>query len=125
MALCRKRQLDQVKEIWENNIVSVQVRLMARTIQRQELKNGNTRTTHSYPLNMCMLNGHLDKILPHSPPLTLHQHLQAPGTSSFLAGSETPGGTEPAALSCGPCSVLRQSLACGKGVRSQSNLEQV
>lgn len=125
MALRRKGQLDQGKEIWENCTVSVQVRLMAGIIPRQKLKKGNTRRTRSYPLNMCKLNGHLDKVLPHSPPLTLHHHLQAPGKSSLLAGSETPDGTEPAAFSCGPCSVLRQSLACGKAVRSQSNLEQV
>lgn len=123
MALCRKGQLDQVKEIWETS--TVQVRLMARITPRQKLRNGNTRRTHSCPLNMCMLNCHLDKILPHSPPLPLHHHIQAPGKSSLLAGSENPCGTEPAALSCGPCSVLRQSLACGKADRSQSVLELV
>lgn len=97
---------------------TVQVRLMARITSRQKLKNGKKRRIHSCPLNMCMLNGHLDKNMPHSPPLTLHQRLHAPGKPSLLAGSETPSGTEPAALSCGPCSVLRQSLACGKAVRS-------
>lgn len=125
MELCRKGQLDQVKEIWENSTVNVQVRLMAKTIPNQKLKNGNTRRTCPYPLNMSMFNDHLERILLHSPPLVLHQHLQAPGKSSLLAGSETPGGTEPEALSCGPCSVLRQSLACGNSVRSRSNLEQV
>lgn len=105
--------------------MSVQVTLMDRIIPRQKLKNSYTRWTYPYPLNMYMLNHHLNKILPHSPLLTLHQHLQAPGKSSLLTGSRNPGGTEPAALPCGPCSTLRQSLACGKAVRSQSNLEQV
>lgn len=63
---------------------------------------------------MCMLSGHLDKILLHSSPGTLHQHLQAPRKFSFLSDLQTPGGIEPAALTFGPCSVLRQSLACGR-----------
>lgn len=58
-------------------------------------ENANKRT-HSHSINNHVLNGDLDKIPSHSPPLTLHQNLQAPGKSSLLAGSETPTGTEPA-----------------------------
>lgn len=125
MAHCRKGQLDQVKEIWENSTMNVQFSLMVRIIPRQKLKNGNERRIHSYPLNMCMLNGQLGKVLLHSPLPILYQYLQAPGKSFLLPGSETPGGIEPSALSCGPFSLMRQSLGCGKAARSQSNLEQV
>lgn len=57
-------------------------------------ENANKRTI-SHPINNCVLNGDLDKIPSHSPPLTLHQRLQAPGKSSLLIGSETPTETEP------------------------------
>lgn len=69
-----------------------------------------------------MLHGDLDKIPFRSPLLTLHQHLQAPGKSSLLTGSETPTEIEPE----GPIlSSLQwaEAIFGGKAVRSNASVQ--